>query len=232
MIQIKEIGEFLICTPEADYMFRPSFENMMRIGEPQEIVQTFADLHSDEITPLIESAAQAYGYVPAWLIEHIRNSTYGKQALMAAMSVMQACSNDDLSLLIGDFRPAKSKGRAFKRRVGQMGDFEIIVIAQSLITHGIIGKSKGRKLQRNESGPTTEFNAFEYISAARMHFGISREEAQQLTMTEFQIMLSAKYPPQKGYTKEEYDSATDDYFSNKAKRIEKEKKNKKQATPG
>lgn len=216
---MKEIGECLISTHETDYMFRPSLANMMRIGEPQEIVQAFADLHSDEVTPLIERAADAYGYIPSWLVEHIRTSTYGKRALLAALSVMEACSSDDLSPLIGEFRPAKAKGRPFKRRAGAMGDFEILLIAQSLITHGIIGKAKVRQLQRHESSQgTSEFSAFEYISAARNHFGMSREEAQNLTMTEFQLMLAAKYPPQNGYTKEEYDQAADDYFSLREKR--------------
>ncbi|MGJ0478667.1 DUF6246 family protein [Pantoea agglomerans] len=219
MVPMKEVGECLISTPDADYLFRPSFINMMRIGEPQEIVQVFADLHSDEITPLTERALAAYGRIPLWLIDHIRTSTYGKRALVAAITVLEACSSDDLSPLIGEFRPAKAKGRSFKRRMGLMDDFDMVLIAQSLITYGIIGKAKVRQLQRNESGAATnEFNAFEYISAARTHFGISRDEAQQLTMTEFQLMLAAKYPPQKGYTKEEYDQAADDYFALREKR--------------
>jgi len=217
---MKEIGECLMSTPDADYLFRPSFINMMRIGEPQEIVQVFADLHSDEITPMTERALAAYERIPLWLIDHIRTSTYGKRALVAAITVLEACSSDDLTPLIGELRPAKAKGKTFKRRMGLMDDFDMVLIAQSLITHGIIGKARVRQLQRNESGEaTTEFNAFEYISAARTHFGISREEAQQLTMTEFQLMLSAKYPAQKGYTKEEYDQAADDYFAKKARRL-------------
>ena len=222
MTPMKEIGECMISTNSADYMFRPSFANMMRIGEPQEIVQAFADLHSDEVTPLIERAVNAYGYIPAWLVEHIRTSTYGKRALMAAITVMEACSKDDLSPLIGEFRPARAKGKPFKRRAGEMGDFEILLIAQSLITHGIIGKAKVRQLQRNESTtPTTEFSAFEYISAARTHFGIGREEAERLTMTEFTLMLAAKYPNQKGFTRDEYDAVADDYLAKKARRLAK-----------
>ena len=224
MTPMKEIGECLISTSSADYMFRPSFASMMRIGEPQEIVQAFADLHCDEVTPLIERATTAYGYIPAWLVEHIRTSTYGKRALMAAIAVMEACSNDDLSPLIGEFRPAKTKGKPFKRRAGEMGDFEILLIAQSLITHGIIGKAKVRQLQRNESTtPTTEFSAFEYISAARTHFGINREEAERLTMTEFQHMLAAKYPDQKGFTREEYDAVQDEFLAKQARRRERAK---------
>lgn len=220
MVPMKEIGECLISTPDADYLFRPSLINMMHSGEPQEIVQVFADLHSDEITPMTERALAAYGRIPLWLIDHIRTSTYGKRALVAAITVLEACSSDDLTPLVGELRPAKAKGRPFKRLKGLMDDFDMVLIAQSLITHGIIGKAKVRQLQRNESGEATiEFNAFEYISAARTHFGISREEAQQLTMTEFQLMLAAKYPSQKGYTKEEYDQAADDYFAKKARRL-------------
>lgn len=222
MVPMKEIGECLISMPDADYLFRPSLINMMSIGEPQEIVQVFADLHSDEITPLTERALAAYGRIPLWLIDHIRTSTYGKRALVAAITVLEACSSDDLTPLVGELRPAKAKGKTFKRRKGLMDDFDMVLIAQSLITHGIIGKAKVRQLQRNESGAATnKFNAFEYISAARTHFGISRDEAQQLTMTEFQLMLAAKYPAQKGYTKEEYDQAADDYFVKKARRLAK-----------
>lgn len=222
MTPYKEIGECLITAGEDEYFFRPSFTAMSRIGEPQEIVQAFADLHSDELTPLVERATAAYGHVPAWLIEHIRNSSYGKRALMAAMTVMEACCESDLSALIGEFRPARTKGRPFKRRMGLMDDFELLLIAQSLITHGIIGKAKVRQLQRHESGKaTTEFNAFDYVSAARNHFSMTRSEAEQLTMTEFQHMLEAKYPDQKGFTREEYDQVADDYLAKKAKRLAK-----------
>lgn len=55
-----------------------------------------------------------------------------------------------------------------------------------------------------------EFNAFEYISAARNHFSMPRAETDQLTMTEFQQLLAAKYPEQKGFTREEYDQMMDE----------------------
>lgn len=41
MTPVKEIGECLITVGDEDYFFRPSFLNMTRIGDPQEIVQTF-----------------------------------------------------------------------------------------------------------------------------------------------------------------------------------------------
>ena len=83
----------------------------------------------------------------------------------------------------------------------------MVIVAQNLMMHGIIGKAKVRKLQRYETNETTaEFRAADYIMAARNHFGISREEAENLTMTEFSLLLNAKYPNQKGFTREEFDS--------------------------
>ncbi len=77
-----------------------------------------------------------------------------------------------------------------------------------------------QRLQKHEGfGTSSEFNAFEYISAARAHLGISREEAEQLTMTEFQMMLAAKFPEQKGFTREEYDNVADDYLAKKARKL-------------
>ncbi|AXH43445.1 hypothetical protein MZUP3_150 [Erwinia phage vB_EhrS_49] len=220
----KEIGECLISSGEDDYFFRPSFAAMSRIGEPQEIVQAFYDLHNDEITPLIQRAMDAYGSVPAWLMAHLNRKQMGKPAMMAAMSVLAACCESDVSRLTGDIIPGKSGKWAFVYRAGLMNAVEMVLIAQSLITHGIIGKAKVRQLQRHESSQaTTEFRSFDYISAARNHFGISRAEAEQLSMTEFQLMLNAKYPDQKGFTRDEYEAVADDYLSKKARRLAKAK---------
>ena len=104
-------------------------------------------------------------------------------------------------------------------RPGQMPKNDIIVLAQHLMQHGVVGKAKVRQLQRHETDErTTEFKAFDYISAARSHFGMNRAEASQLTMTEFQMLLATKYPDQKGFTREEYDSIADEYLAKQAAR--------------
>lgn len=38
-------------------------------------------------------------------------------------------------------------------------------------------------------------------------------------MTEFQLMLNAKYLNQKGFTRDEYDSVVDDYIAKKARKL-------------
>lgn len=222
MTPVKEIGECLITVGDEDYFFRPSFLNMTRIGDPQEIVQAFYYLHNDEITPLLQKALMAYGAVPEWLLRYMGRPQFAKQTIYAAMNVMQACCERDVSALTGELVPGKSGRWGMVYRKGKVPMQNLALIAQSLITHGIIGKAKVRQLQRHEAGKaTTEFNAFEYINAARNHFGMSRQEAEQLSMTEFQMLLAAKYPDQKGFTREEYEQVADEYMAKKAKRLAK-----------
>ncbi len=222
MTPVKEIGECLITVGDEDYFFRPSFLNMTRIGDPQEIVQAFYYLHNDEITPLLQKALMAYGAVPEWLLRYMGRPQFAKQTIYAAMNVMQACCERDVSALTGELVPGKSGRWGMVYRKGKVPMQNLVLIAQSLITHGIIGKAKVRQLQRHEAGKaTTEFNAFEYINAARNHFGMSRQEAEQLSMTEFQMLLAAKYPDQKGFTREEYEQVADEYMAKKAKRLAK-----------
>lgn len=222
MTPMTDIGEMVISDTNRDYFFRPSFANMTRIGSPSAIVERFAELHTSDAPRLLEAAIDAYGSVPGWLLNHINAPSFSSDAIYAGMIVMQACCDDDVSALVGELRPSKRGKRAFVIRQGKIPASDIIVLGQSLITHGIIGKAKVRKLQRNESNSyVNEFKAFEYISAARNHFNMPRTEAEQLTMTEFTLLLAAKYPEQKGYTREEYDNAADDYFARRARKLAK-----------
>lgn len=217
MTPLTEIGEMVIADGDRDYFFRPSLANMTRIGSPGEIVERFTELHHSDAPRLIQAAIEAYGVVPEWLIKHINKM--GGDSIKAAMCVMQACCDEDVGRLVGELRPGRTGKRAFVYRFGKIPVHDLIILAQSLITHGIIGKAKVRRLQRHESNAfVSEFNAFEYISAARNHFSMPRKEAEQLSMTEFQQLLAAKYPDQKGFTREEYDSIADDFLKRQEQR--------------
>lgn len=224
MTPYKQIGECVVSTRDQDYFFRPSFTAIASIGEPSEIVQTFYELHRDPTAPLLTAAKEAFGLYPSWLVEHIRRPQFLKPAIYAAMTVLQACCEKDITPLIGELVPSRSGRWGMVYRKGALAQEEMILIARSLITHGIIGKAKIRQLQRHEGSKSTGFDAFSYISAARQHLGMSRAEAEQLTMTEFQIMLNAKYPNQKGLTRDEYDAVRDDYFASRDKKAEQRRK--------
>lgn len=222
MTPIKEFGECVVSTDKADYFFRPSFLAMARIGEPKEIVQAFYDLCNDQVTPVIQRAVASYGeQIPAYVMHYIHGGLLTRPAIMAAHTVLTACCGDDIAELIGWIKPGRSHKRSMVWRLGIMPAQDMIIIAQNLMAHGVVGKAKVRKLQRHEQGSmTSEFHASEYINAARHHFSMSREEAERLTMTEFLLLLNSKYPQQQGFTREEYDAVVDDYFAMKQRRLD------------
>lgn len=220
-----EYGEFAVQTPNHEYIFSPSFNAMTNIGSPSEIVDIFIVLSGSIVSDAISLLA-AYslngGSNSNWMLKYLKKST-SRKLLSSAMIVMQACCNKDCDELIGQWSTGKN-GTTY--RMGKMPLSDIITLARELMTHGVIGKVKIRKLQRNEGSKesTSSFSAIEYINASRVHFGISRDDAERLTMSEFLMMLKAKYPEEKGFTKEEYDTAVDDYFERKKRRIAQAKK--------
>ena len=95
------------------------------------------------------------------------------------------CDQDDPTPLIGWI-----DGDGL-RHPGTMPASEQVVIARHLMHHGIVGKAKPSKGGGQYSD---RFDAAEYIAAARVHLGLSSADAEALSMTEFQMMLTMKYP--------------------------------------
>ncbi|BBE77226.1 MULTISPECIES: DUF6246 family protein [Phytobacter] len=218
MTALKEIGEIGISDSREggkDFLLRPSFAAMARLGEPAEIVRIYGTVNGSDAQQLLVACVGALKCIPAWVSPSF--NLLADRLLSAAMHVMQACCEEDLTAIIGEW---KGWSRYVVYRPGMMPRNDIVVMAQQLLQHGVIGKAKVRRLQRHESGETTsEFRAFDYISAARSHFGMGRDEAAALTMTEFQLLLAAKYPDQKGFTREEYDAVAEDYMARKTRRL-------------
>lgn len=90
---------------------------------------------------------------------------------------------------------------------GLMPPAERVIIARHLMRHGIIGKASPGK--PGEGKFSNRFDAAEYISAARVHLGLSSADAEALSMSEFQTMLEMKFPtkPKRDVpTRAEYDA--------------------------
>ena len=203
-----DIGEMLLSDTEHqhDYFFLPSLKNMTRIGAATEIVEIYAVLNGSELnqvlTPVINANLSA-SLMPSKAIKQC-----SEHILATAIRVIEACCDSPVTDLIGEFKGWRN---CIVYRPGKISKEKIIIIARELIEHGVIGKAKIRKLQKNESKNdySSEFNAMDYINSARIHFNMSRAEAERLTMTEFQLLLKAKYPEEKGFTREEYDEIMD-----------------------
>lgn len=222
MTALTDIGELSISDSREggkDYLLRPSFKAMTRIGTPVEIVKTYATIHGNDVAQLIEVCAGTLGRIPEWLSPSFNRSA--ENLLSTCMLVLQACCDDDLTPMIGEW---KGWRHCVVYRPGRLPKNDILVLAQHLMQHGVIGKAKVRQLQRHETGEkTTEFRALDYIVAAQTHFRMSEAEAVRLTMTKFQMLLAAKYPDQKGFTREEYETIADQYLAKQAARRAKAK---------
>jgi len=100
---------------------------------------------------------------------------------------------------------------------GMMSDSEKVIIARHLMRHGIIGKAKPNK--SNTGKYSESFDASEFIAAACVHLGLSREDAENISMTEFHKMFEMKFPE----LKEKEVPSRDDYKAFMAKIADKKK---------
>lgn len=225
---LTEIGEMRISLSDRSFFFKPSFRAMNEIGTPKEIVEVYAKLNGiDYVAPLQHIEYLPFG-AQMQVMKTISKPVYGRHVLSAAHIVMQSCCEDDVSVLIGGWKPTP---RGVRYVPGIMPVSDIIIIARNLMQHGIIGKSPLKvpeRLEEQGKKTTNEFHASQYIISARTHFDMTRDEAENLSMTEFQMMIKNKYPEPKGLTKEEraaeYDQAKADRERMKALAERKAKK--------
>ena len=225
---LTEIGEMRISLSDRSFFFKPSFRAMNEIGTPKEIVEVYAKLNGiDYVAPLQHVEYLPFG-TQMQVMKTISKPVYGRHVLSAAYIVMQSCCEDDVSVLIGGWKPTP---RGVRYVPGIMPVSDIIIIARNLMQHGIIGKSPLKvpeRLEEQGKKTTNEFHASQYIISARTHFDMTRDEAENLSMTEFQMMIKNKYPEPKGLTKEEraaeYDQAKADRERMKALAERKAKK--------
>lgn len=118
---------------------------------------------------------------------------HGPGAPAASAHVMAClCDQDDPTPIIGCWEEAPGQ-RGMVFRDGAMPASERVILAQHLMRHGIVGKAK----PGGSGGQFSErFDASEYIAAARVHLGLSSQDAEALSMTEFQAMFAMKFPQQ------------------------------------
>lgn len=225
---LTEIGEMRISLSDRSFFFKPSFRAMNEIGTPKEIVEVYAKLNGIDYVASLQHVEYLPFGAQMQVMKTISKPVYGRHVLSAAYIVMQSCCEDDISVLIGGWKPTP---RGVRYVPGIMPVSDIIIIARNLMQHGIIGKSPLKvpeRLEEQGKKTTNEFHASQYIISARTHFDMTRDEAENLSMTEFQMMIKNKYPEPKGLTKEEraaeYDQAKADRERMKALAERKAKK--------
>lgn len=153
-------------------------------------------------TPSFGNVARIGG--PSEIID-VYAGLHGTSPLVDACHVLSAmCDQSDCTDVIGWIDLESNR-----RTEGFMSRIDQVFIAKILMRHAIVGKATPKKGDGNYS---SEFRVGDYISSARVHFGLSSADAEALSMTEYQTMLEMKFPDlaEKKYgisSKEEYEAA-------------------------
>lgn len=162
-------GFAAIYIDDIEYKLSPTFQNIDKIGTPKEIIETVTSLYN---CPSI-------------------NWQYHR-----ALGVVQTCCEPKL--------PEKATGRFKVYDNGKLklvnppsSDFvsDIVVLASHCIKHGVIGVTSDESSGDGE--PMKEFDAYMYMGLAQEHLSKTREQAADMTMTEFLMAWDIKFPEAK-----------------------------------
>lgn len=177
---IKDIGQFIIHSKDIDYSFIPSFFNMTKIGNPEEIVEIFSTIFGE-----------------------INNSNF-KQVMQYADEILEACCETDCSVITGYI-----KGEDKLINIEPLIPVEDkLVLAQHLLKHGLIGVIPPKKTS-DDTDYSNEFHAKKFVYLAVAHLGMRESDAWNMSMTAFQEAMEAKFPSPKNdiVSQDDYDSA-------------------------
>ncbi|MCX8650947.1 hypothetical protein J3U21_11460, partial [Gilliamella sp. B2776] len=203
VISIKKNGS--LSEKKINYVFTPSFENLSQLGEPFEIINAYTVLLSNQAYEAITRFKELNHYVTNYINEKLTLQ------LNVARKVLTCCCSADVTQLLGS-----------KNKKGLIPIHDILLIARSLLEYGVAGRAKVRISQRNENKSySSEFKITDYINNARVHLGLSLDDAKKLTMTEYIMLMANKYPDKDGFTREEYDKTLADYEKRRRERLAK-----------
>lgn len=179
---LTSIGEVGINSGDKTFVLRPSLANIAKLGSPVEIVQLFHYVMNGIDASTIRFSIHG---------EEIKNKKL-TDYVSACVDVMWSCCDDDISHITG-YRT--DRGAV----MGSMPIYEIIILAQHLLAHGIIGVQSENIQFGNSGGGSyeTKFDPVATASLAMAHLSLSERDAWNMTMTSLLNALAVKYPPQK-----------------------------------
>lgn len=188
---LTEIGEVGVYTADGVVRLRPSLYAMSRLGEPAEIVETYATVMGEAVDD-----AQA------------------GRLFQAALGVIYACSDEDAdpAAVFGTYDTSDG---ALRYVPGAAPAEHVVPLARCLLKHGITGALPTLPRRPGDEEPqyVKEFIARDHVALAMAHLGVSEREAWNLTMTGMVGALRAKFPPAesnapgaKAPTKEQHDA--------------------------
>jgi len=188
---LTEIGEVGVYAGEHVVRLRPSLYAMSRLGDPAEIVETFATVMGGA-----DDEAQA------------------RRLFQAALGVIYACASEDVdpSSLFGMY---EATAGSLEYVPGAAPAEHVVPLARCLLKYGVTGALPPLPRRPGDDEPVymKEFVARDHVAMAMAHLGVSERDAWDLTMTGMVGALRAKFPQAesnapgaKAPTKEQHDA--------------------------
>lgn len=170
------IGDAAIEYGGREFILRPSFFSMQRLGSPQDI---------KDVTDCCYSA----------LARHQSGAMVNHYELNACWHVITCCGGDEIPHdLFGCYDTDENGNLVFTHGAEPYG--RLILLANHLLTMGIRGKPSAYMMRRARTAKQSAdlFDPLEFVASAMNHLGLSTDEAWRLTMVELQRAIESKFP--------------------------------------
>ena len=166
---------------DKEYKISPTFQNIDKLGTPKEIIKK-TDLFFTMLSP------------PRGWLEQVKN--YNIKIYKQAVEILQSCCEPKLpSAVTGGFKEQANGTVKIVNPPSQDFMHDIIVLASHCLKYGVIGLTDSESLEEGE--PISEFDVYHFIGLACEHLGRTREQAADMTLTEFMMAWDIKFPEQK-----------------------------------
>lgn len=182
-------GELGVWLDGEEFIFRPSFRALSRMGEPKEL---------------------------GGLLNRVQQGN--RSAFAAALAVLSACCDKDISKLAGYYKDLKGRLRYVQ---GVLPWEDVYYLGAKLLANGMAGDlSHSRRLKPMKEDDAKkagqeEFDPAKFAAAAMVHLGLDTESAWNLTMHDFQRAMAVKFPDSvcEVPSKEDYKATVDAVMS-------------------
>ena len=172
------IGDAAIEFEGLEYILRPSFYSVQRIGSPEEI---------KDVAEWCFSASQriAAGQML------IRDELY------ACLHVLQSCCDLDIPHELFGYYDTDEDEWVFIEGAAPVEN--LVTLANLMLNNGMNGKPSAFMMRRAKTNKVKSsiFDPLEFVSSAVCHLGLSFDDAWNLTMIQLQRAIENKFPEDK-----------------------------------
>ena len=167
-MQDTELGHFAVEIDSEKFTLTPSFRSMAKLANASDLLLIFRVMHSKEALACT--------------------------LVTTAREIMLACSDkpkelDKYLINMPSRKPHIKSSSAISAQ-------DQVVVAAALMRHGVAGVNRPKTGLKAGGTAMTEFNVYKHVADAKQHFGLSIDEAWDLTMSEFCYHLASAFPPE------------------------------------